>query len=205
METREKILLGAFDLFMKYGVKSVTMDDIAQTLGVSKKTIYQFIGNKKVLIETVILNFLESDEAAIIRIINEAENAIDEMFALSKHVNSFLSRMRPTFMYDLQKYYRTEWELIRKKHFAFIHEVIKKNIEQGKTQDLYRADIDPEIISRFYTRASESAIDENLFPSSEYPKTTLFLEHLTYHMFGLVNNNGQKLLLKKNLKMESNA
>ena len=205
MNTKDKILVGSFDLFMRYGIRSVTMDDIANQLGISKKTIYQFIDNKKHLIKTVILNYLKSDEKAILKILSEADNAIDEMFALAKHVNTFLARMKPTLMYDLQKYYREEWSLIRKQHFAFIHSVIKKNIERGVEQKIYRGDIDPEIISRFYTQVSECCTDESLFPSSEYPKTVLFLEHLTYHMFGLANENGRKILLEKNLKIESNA
>ena len=202
---KEDLLNNAFDLFMQYGVRSVTMDDIAKKLGISKKTIYQYVDNKKNLIGTVIINYLEKDEQDILNISKEAESAIAEMYALAKHVNQFLMRMKPTLMYDLQKYYREEWLLIRKKHFAFIQNIIRKNIERGKTENLYRMDIDAEIISRFYTKASECATDEQIFPSTEYLKPNLFLEHLTYHLYGLVNDRGREYLNKKNLKTESNA
>ena len=200
MELRDKILLGAFDLYMKYGIKSVSMDDIASKLGVSKKTIYQLIENKKDLVKTVILRYMEKDEVEINAIAKNADNAIDEMVSITRHILFFLRNMKPSLIFDLQKYHPESWELIGKQHFTFIHVIIQANIERGIKEKLYRSEVNADIITRFFTKVSECVVDENIFPLKEFRHTDLFVQHVNYHMRGIVNEEGRILLNKLELK-----
>ena len=120
MGEKSKILDSATELFMKYGVKSVSMDDISRGLGVSKKTIYTFIENKKDLIFQVVGQFITADEIAIQQLRLDAVDAIDEMILIAKHVLQFLRKVKPSLAYDLKKYYPESWQTIEVEHFDYI-------------------------------------------------------------------------------------
>ena len=111
MELREKILLKVTELFMRYGVKSISMDDISSQLGISKKTLYQFVDNKKDLIQKVFERHIEEEMAAMKIIVNESENAVEEIVRIAQYVTQLLREMSPKTLYDLQKYYRSIWDL----------------------------------------------------------------------------------------------
>ena len=150
METKQKILDQTFDLIMKYGIRSVSMDDISRGIGISKKTIYQYFDNKKSLIKEVIENYIKKDETDITSIINKAEDAIDEMLQVAKHVLVFLRSMSPSMMFDTQKYYPQIWKIVESRHFNFIQNTVVVNIKRGQEEGFYCNDIDADIISKMY-------------------------------------------------------
>ena len=193
METKEKILEVAFQLFMKYGIKSVSMDDIASDLGMSKKTIYQYIENKDDLVKQVITKHLEDDERDISAIVEQSENAVDEMIQISRHVLYFIRMMKPSLIYDLKKYHRNSWQIIDEKHFKHTLGIIKNNLERGIKEGLYRKEINPHIIATFYAKVTEIAVDETVFPIREYRHQDLFISHVNYHMYGIVNEKGKSI------------
>ncbi len=200
MKTKQKILDQTFDLIMKYGIKSVSMDDISRGIGISKKTIYQYFENKKGLIQEVIENFIIKDEADITSIITEAKDAIDEMLQVAKHVLVFLRSMSPSMMFDTQKYYPQIWERVENQHFGFILNTVVENIKRGQQEGYYCEDVDADIISKMYVRQILTLSDESIFPLSKYDRSDLYKSLVTYHVRGLLNDKGR--IKAQNLQLE---
>ena len=199
MSNKLSILQSARNLFMKYGVKSVSMDDISKALGLSKKTLYNFIENKKDLIYQVMENFINEDEAVIQDLRKHSKDAVDEMILLANHVLQFLRTMKPSLTYDLIKYHPKTWKLIDTRHMGFIREMIRENVIRGMKEGLYRNDLDPDIIAEMYVAHSRLMTNEDVFPLKKYQMTELYLSQIYYHINGIVNSKGSSLF-KKYLK-----
>ena len=192
MNYRENILNKTFDLVMKYGIKSVSMDDISRSIGISKKTIYQYFENKRALIAEVIDDHIEKDEKDIQEIVANSKNAIHEIIEIARHILSFLKGMSPSMIYDTQKYYPRQWEKVERQHFSFFHDIIKSNIERGQKEGLYNEDVNAEIIAKLYIKQSLAISDESTFSSVEYPRSELYKTLITYHIRGLLTTKGRK-------------
>lgn len=195
----EKILNSAFDLFMKYGVRSVSMDDICRKLGCSKKTIYNIIDNKKDLVKKVISRHIDADEVLISEMKDHSANAIEEMAAIGAHIVKFMRSMGPSVAYDLKKYHPEAWAIIDERHFSFIYTTIKTNIERGQKEGLYRKGFKPDIIAKLYVMESRTIADEEVFPMATYSKPELFQELFAYHMRGIVSPKGIELVENINI------
>jgi AcrR family transcriptional regulator len=179
---------------MKFGVKSVSMDDIADKLGISKKTIYTEIPSKEILIEKVLTEHLRRDEEEVTRIIANSSNALDEILDISRHVLQFLMMINPVLIYDLKKYYPECWNLIQNQHFTFIREVIYNNLIRGIHEKLYRDDLDPLVISKLYITLSNTMVNQDIFPLTQYDLLHLLRQIQRYHLHGIVSENGRKKL-----------
>jgi AcrR family transcriptional regulator len=198
MEQKENIISQAEDLILRYGVKSVTMDDICRKLGISKKTLYQLVDDKKTLIREIISHHIDEEKKAMQIIQNEAANAIDEMLQIAEYVVSVLKKMTPYVMYDLQKYHHTSWLLLEDFHQTFIKEIIETNMINGINEGFYRSSMNTDIIAKFYIGKSMLLADESIFPSSEYNREALFREFIMYHLNGIISEKGVKYLSLKN-------
>lgn len=190
VSTKEKILIKSEELFLKYGLRSVSMDDIANTLGMSKKTLYNYFDNKRDLINNVIISYITREKEFTEDILGKSLDAIDEILSIARHVIQFLKKMKPTIMYDLQKYYPNSWKLIQTLHLSYIEDTIKKNIEKGISAGLYRKNLDTSIISKLYVAKTLILNDEDIFPSTDFNKETLFTEFIQYHLHGIVSQRG---------------
>ncbi len=113
MEQEDKILHGAQELFFKYGLRSVTMDDIAKHLGMSKKTIYQCYKDKDEMVHTLMQNHIKQDECTFRGNYEKSENVVDEVFNIMKNMTEIFSKVNPLLFYELQKYHPKSWQLIR--------------------------------------------------------------------------------------------
>ena len=196
MDLKKKILMGAELMFLRNGFKSVTMDDIARELGMSKKTLYQFVANKADLVAQVLTNHAENEIADITAIRSHAQNAIDEILEIAQYVIQTLRTLPPGLMFDLQKYYRKSWELVNEIHQEHIYGIIKSNIEWGIADGLYRKDFNPDVIAKLYVGKSMIVVDEKLFPLKKYNKEDLFKEYINYHIHGIASQKGLNVLKK---------
>ncbi len=196
MEVKERIIEQSMLLFLRYGIKSITMDDIARELGMSKKTLYQYVDNKADLIEKIIRQHIYNEKMALTAIRKLTKDAIEEMLMIAKHVIQLLRQTPPSMAFDLQKHYRPCWNLMEKFSHKHIYNVIKENIENGIKQGIYRDDIDADIVAKLYVAKTSLVVDEELFPLSEYNKETLFKEYIDYHIHGIASPKGLKLLEK---------
>ncbi len=195
-QTAVKILTLAKEKFMRYGIRSVSMDDIARDLGMSKKTLYTHFRTKQGLVETIAVKFIEVDKQEIERISKNSENALDEIVQVAAYVIQTLRKVPEIALYDMKKYYHGCWNHFDRFHKEFIYNTIYANIERGKEEGLYRADADAEILARLYVGKSMLITDQDMFPMHQYPKADLFRQLILYHIHGLASEKGLMQLEK---------
>ena len=180
---------------MKYGIKSVSMDDIAKEAGISKKTIYQHISDKKTLVLEALIDFIEEDQKMVLEAIGRKDiDAVDQMVIITTQGIKILKKIKPTVIYDLQKYYSEAWSIVEDHHFGFMKSIIRQNIEQGKKEQNYREDIDANIISNLFVNKMIMLTDEDAFPSADYDRAYLFCQQLLYHLYGIVHTSQHQRL-----------
>ncbi|MEL6140591.1 MAG: TetR/AcrR family transcriptional regulator [Bacteroidota bacterium] len=193
-EAKEKLLLEAGGLFRRYGLKSVSMDDVSRHLGMSKKTLYQYVSSKEDLISQVLEQKHCEEMEVTERIAKESVDAIDEFL---QHSRFFIGEMRdvsPTTMYDMKKYYSHIWE---KQMLGKIDEFvagIEINLARGIKEGLFRSDFIPGIIAKIYAQTVMAITDITLFPGREIPIDRTIREHAIYHLYGVVTDLGRQRL-----------
>lgn len=193
---REKILLGATDLFLNYGFKSVTMDDIANKLGMSKKTIYQHFDNKTKLVEASTLNLFKVIAEGINHICSLDKNPIEEVYSIKQFIMEHLKDEKSSPQYQLQKYYPAIFKSLKDKQFCVMQECVIDNLNNGVAQGLYRNDIDVDFISRIYFNAMMVIKDDDLFPRNKFSMPMLMSNYLEYHLRGICTPKGLEILNK---------
>lgn len=203
---REKILEKSNELFLNLGFKSVTMDEIASALGVSKKTIYKYYKNKTELVAAVTDYMFSNICNGIDMICDLKKNPIDEIFDIKRFVMSNLKDEKSSPQYQLQKYYPKIFENIKKKQFEVMQGCVLENLSHGIKQDLYRKNIDIEFISRIYFNGMLSIKDKDLFPLNNYSMNTLMNYYLEYHLRGICTKKGIEQLESQleNNQLENN-
>jgi AcrR family transcriptional regulator len=193
MDTKHQILTKAESLFMRYGIKSVTMDDLAREMGMSKKTLYQYVSNKADLIENIFQLKIEEEQKMMAQYKAESTDAIDEILKIARHVIRELRQFSPSVMYDLQKYYRPTYRQMEAFHTRHIIKMIRENIERGMKEGVYRSNLSPDILSKLYVAKSSLVADQELFPLQQYNIEQLFKEHIIYHIYGVASPKGLKI------------
>jgi len=194
MTQTENLLTTARDFFMQYGIKSVSMDDLSSKLGISKKTLYQVVENKKDLVMKVIDNHIEIQNEEMVNILAADHDAIDEMLDFARYLIGLLKNLRPGVTYDLQKYYPEAWNKIQTLHHETINKIILANIKKGIKEGVYRKNINPEIIAKLYLTQALQLTDEKLFPLNKYTMESLIREFIGYHFYGIASVDGFKKL-----------
>ena len=198
MEKNElDIIQQSMGLFMRLGIKSVTMDELSRQLGISKKTLYKFVSDKNELVEKVLNYGCEIDQVGIQKICNLGLNAIDEAFEISKFVSDHIQNMHPSIMFDLQKYHAIAWNNFRTRKKSNISECYVSNMEKGIQEGLYREDLNIPVIVNYYVERFDIMFDEELFPRDEFDPSEIYRELFRYHIRGIATEKGIKVLVKK--------
>ncbi len=203
MEEKELFIIEKTgELFKKYGIKSVSMDDIAQQLSISKKTLYQYFKDKADLVVKVVQFHNCDTDQKFIDINNSNLNAIDSLIEVSKHLIEIMKEINPPILYDLRKYYpELTRELIesRKEH---VFSNIKTNLLKGIDEGLYREDLNPDIITSLYVKRMDDIFLEEDTALISFPQHEVFSQLFIYHIRGIVSNKGLKYFENK-IKNES--
>lgn len=189
-------------LFFKFGMKSITMDDAARELGISKKTLYEYVPNKRGLVKTIVKHYLETEKKQITEICETSENAIAEFLNINSFLGRHLKTINPAVPYQLKRYFPESWALFDDYIVSFVYKTVKENIIKGKAQNLYRESINESIISKFYISDMQVATDEKLFPPDKFSILDIHKERVLYHLYGLCSVKGTSLL--ENLKTVQN-
>ncbi len=193
---KEKILKNASDMFITYGFKSVTMDDIANEIGVSKKTIYQHFDNKTKLVEATTMHLFEIISHGIDCICALDKNPIEELFDIKSFVMQHLKDEKSSPQYQLQKYYPKIAATLKAKQFEVMQDCVKENLEKGVKNNLFRSDINIDFISRIYFNCMVSLKDQDLFPLHNFSMNMLMENYLEYHLRGICTPKGLDILIK---------
>lgn len=200
MEVQERIVQKAYDLFMRYGIRSVSMDEIASQLGMSKKTIYQFFADKDALVNNVI-DIVISKSVEESRIHRErSENAVQEIFMATEMFIDVFNTMNPTIIYDLQKYHPAAYKKIDDYRNNFLFRMVRENLEKGIENQLYRPEINTDIISRFRLASIFSVFNPEYYPLGKFQLSTIVDELTVQFMCGITTAKGRRMVERYLLK-----
>mgnify|MGYP003681879669 CR=1 FL=1 len=193
---KDKIIYNASKLFITYGFKSVTMDDIANHLGISKKTIYQHFENKTKLVEATTMHLFEIISHKIDCICELKKNPIEELYNIKSFVMLHLKDEKSSPQYQLKKYYPKISATLKKKQFEVMQECVTENLDRGVKNKIYRSEINIEFISRIYFNSMISIKDQDLFPLTNFSMNMLMDNFLEYHLRGICTPSGVDILTK---------
>lgn len=190
----EYILNEAEKLFMKFGTRSVTMDDIAKHLGISKKTIYVNFKDKDELVTSMISNMLKKDECNMLECQGNAKDAIDEIFLMMDFLKEMLAGINPIIFYDLEKYHNSAHQLMMSFHEKHIYNKVKANLERGIVENIFREDINPEILAHARVKQINWIFESELIRTGKYSLYDVIEELTTHYLYGICTLSGHILI-----------
>lgn len=195
-DTAIRIFQQAHLLFMQYGLKSVSMDDIANKMGISKKTIYQFYADKEALVAQVVKQITSENQLQCDNDISNSENAIHEIILAMEQMSKLFETMNPSILFDLHKYYPQAFKHFLAHKNDYVFGKIKQNINRGIKEGLYRADLNVEIVSRYRVESIVIAFNPEFQSSVKSSLVSIAQELSTFFLYGVVNEKGYKLINK---------
>lgn len=196
MTSEQRILDGSFELFKRYGIKGVTMDDIAKHLGISKKTIYQFYTDKDALVTVLIELVLNSHTERIDAIALASKNAVHEIISMMGYMATDFAGTNPNMFYDMQKYHPQAWIKFKVFKENYIYSCVIKNFEKGKEQGLYRVGLNQKILAKLRLEEVEMAFNPVIFPPDKFNLSQVQVEILDHFLHGICTIKGHKLINK---------
>jgi AcrR family transcriptional regulator len=204
VETSEKILQGAEELFMRYGVKSITMDEIAKHLGISKKTIYQFFPDKDEIVFLMCKKGIEEDVCCMKEIQMKSSSAIEEMLRISEFLRKELVSMHPSLLFDLHKYHRRAWNVYMAHKESVMEKSVSSNLQRGIEEGCYRPEINVLILAKLRLETIQIAFDPTVFPPEEYNFGEIHAQFIEHFVRGLLTPKGLELWEKGKGMLEAN-
>jgi AcrR family transcriptional regulator len=203
MSQIERIIQGGEELFLTAGIKSVTMDDIAKHLGMSKKTIYQFFKDKNELVIALVKKKLKEDEEQIADIMSRSGNVIEELINMMKCSEDIFSRINPIVIHDMQKYHPDAWAEFQKFKSDVLISTMEELLTKGIKQGYIRPDIDVKIMARMRVSQVEMGFNTTIFPMAEFNPWKVQVQFLEHFNYGICTLKGYKLLNQyKNINEE---
>ncbi|MBX7242271.1 MAG: TetR/AcrR family transcriptional regulator [Bacteroidia bacterium] len=200
METKNRILQQAQVLFMRYGIRNVSMDDIAKELGISKKTIYQTFQDKAEIVHAVMEAHNLTEKCEMDSIQKNSGNALEELVGVLQYIAKTLKMASPLLIYEIKKYYPESWQYFRKAEDEYHLPQIRRNLKQGVEEGLFRAEIKVEEIARFRLGMLEVMLDTRLFPHDSFNQNEVMIEISRFYIHGLLTDKGREVLSGLNIK-----
>lgn len=201
MSTKTKILQGAEELIFKYGIKNITMDDIARHLSMSKKTIYKFYKEKDEIVHSLLLASIEDDKCRFKKIYDNSPNVVAEVFEMMKEMREIFSKVNPIVFFELSKYYPQTWKEFQNFKTGFIQEMIENTLTKGQKDGYIRKDINVKLLARLRVENIEMALNSTVFSQFNMVETQLAITE--DFLYGVCTLKGHKLINKyKNIEEE---
>ena len=194
IDLEKSIVVTSTELFLTLGFKSVTMDDIAEEMKISKKTIYTFFANKEALVQSVVFSMYSYITTNLTQIREKASNPISELYEVKMFIMHQLKGEKTSPQHQLRKYYPNIHKELQKKQFDFMTKSVKKSLTKGVEMKLFRPSIDIDFISRMYFNGMVGIKNVDMFPIEKYSPEQLMENYLDYHLRAIVTENGMKLL-----------
>lgn len=186
----EQIVAAALRVFMTYGIKSVTMDDVAKHLRISKKTLYLYFKDKNDLVQRCLDYDCVDAERKISAIQEQDLNAIDEIFEISQCVLEELRGIHPSIFHDLEKYYPDAFNAMHKLHHDHVTKVIRRNLASGIEEGLYRENLNIEVMSILWVQRLNLVFRNDLFPMPKYNLAEVYIQIFDHHIRGIASKKG---------------
>lgn len=196
METKESILYGAEELFMRFGIRSISMDDIAGHMSISKKTVYKFYKDKSEMVHRLMKQTLDENCIIFSEIQRESKNVVEELFRYMKQMHEIFSKRNPVLFYDLQKYYPHTWKLFNDFKREFISNMVEKSLRKGIADGFVRPKINVKILTRLRIEEIEMGFNQLVFPPNKFNMLETQLEMADHFLYGICTLKGYKLIEK---------
>lgn len=196
MDPKERILQKAHEMYHRFGIRSVSMDDIASSLGMSKKTLYQYYADKEELVKAVIEHMLNENQCRCVNDRKSSENALHEFFMALDMMQEMMSQMNPVVLFDLQKYHPEVYRKFYEHKNGFLFDVIRTNLEKGIREEYYREDFDVDVIARFRIESIFIPFNSEAFPENRTNLVHLEQQIAEHFLHGIVTPKGLKLYQK---------
>ena len=199
---KESIVNHAIPLFLQFGFKSVTVDDLALEMSISKKTIYTHFPTKEQLVETSVMKHFDLVIDKILSICQHSKDPIIELYQIKKEVSKYLSNEKNSPIYQLQKYYNTIYQKLKQKEFNALGSMFSTSLNRGINTGLFRSGIDIDFVTRIFFNGIRGIQDVELFPIDQFKMEHLLINFSEYHLRAICTPEGiQKL---DNYKKELN-
>jgi AcrR family transcriptional regulator len=199
---KESIVNHAIPLFLQFGFKSVTVDDLALEMSISKKTIYTHFPTKEQLVETSVMKHFDLVIVKILSICQHSKDPIIELYQIKKEVSKYLSNEKNSPIYQLQKYYNTIYHKLKQKEFNALGSMFSASLNRGINIGLFRSGIDIDFVTRIFFNGIRGIQDVELFPIDQFKMEHLLINFSEYHLRAICTPEGiQKL---DNYKKELN-
>lgn len=195
-DIKDRILKGAEELFLKYSVRSVSMDDIARHLSISKKTIYQYFADKDEIVTMVAAYHMERNRIQFESFKAEAKNAIDELVRISICMKSDFQKMNPALLFDMQKFHAKAWNVWMEHKQHHVRDSIIHNLKQGISEGFYREDLNVEVVANLRLESIQMAFDDRIFPASKFSLTEVHMQLFEHFIYGLLTDKDRKVYEK---------
>lgn len=190
MSTEEQILKGAEELFFRYGIKGITMDDVAKHLSISKRTIYEKFPHKDAIVELLLKQHLNKHLADCKKYRNSSADAIEEIFMMLQPLKELFVAMNPRLLFDLKRLHSKAWGEFEKFKKTALLETIVHNMKRGIKEGLYRDDINVNILAVLRLEEVELAWNPEIYRPTEYNLAQVQLCLLEHFLFGITNIKG---------------
>ena len=189
---------------MRYGIKSITMDEVARHCNMSKKTIYQHFSDKDSLVKAIMEKHMAEDVGQIDLLMKQNFSALEEVLKISEFMKKDIQEIHPSVLFDLKKYHSSAYELFEKHRDGHFIQVVSRNLEKGITEGVYRSNIDVRLFSRLRVMEVEAMFNRNLFHEPEWDLYKVQLSFIDHFVRGLVTAKGlqQWEAISKNLFKE---
>lgn len=194
VDTKGRIREQAKNLFMKYGIRSVSMDDIAVGLGMSKKTIYQWFKDKDELVDAIVEDDIKDIQRDCQVCLEESDNAIEEIFLTIDRMIVHMRNMNPTILYDLHKFHFQSFKKFTDHKNRYLKEVVASNLRRGMAEGLYRENINVEILSRYRLESMMIPFNQDVFPATEFNILDITMALIENFLYGVVSHKGYEFI-----------
>lgn len=188
---------------MRYGLRSVTMDDIAKELSVSKKTIYQEFKDKTELILLITKRQMDFYLSLFDQVEDKGKNALHELYLFSRVLRKNLEEMSPNLLYDMQKYHLEAWELFKNYKDEHFHSQLVRVLKKGVEEGVFRPEIKPEILAILRMKEAELCFDHTVYPNTKFDYKEVQIEVLDHFVMGLLTDQGRELWNQYNNNTDS--
>lgn len=194
MEGKEEhIIAGAREIFIKKGIKALTMDEIAKELKVSKKTIYVFFRNREMLLKRCLEDYLNEQKEIIEGILNKGIEPIHEFCEFSQMTVETLKVLNPSFYQQLTSYPKS-YQILMDFYWTYLLKVYTDNIIRGQQKGMFRDEVDAELKARLHLSNRSNLVNTAMFPIEKYSFIEVFLANTTMFLRGICTNEGIKVM-----------
>ena len=194
MDAKINILKGVDTLFMRFGLKSITMDDIANKLSMSKKTIYQYFKDKDALVSEFVSCFLKEQEKEMLKIRKESKDVIEELVKSSEYLKSKVCNVNPVVLLDLRKYHPNAWKIFQEHKTVFVQNHVSETLRNGVFDGYFRKNINVKIIARMRIEQIEMGYNPDVFPQDEFSSSDVQVQIFDHFVYGICTLKGHQLL-----------